>query len=66
MKKYTIAIEETVVDEFEVIAENEEKAIEIARKKYDEREFILEPGEVQYKHMAVVTPYREKLDWIEI
>lgn len=66
MKKYMIAIEETVVDEFEVIAKNEEKAIEIARNKYNEGEFILESGEVHHKHMAVVKPYREKTDWIEI
>ena len=41
MKKYTIAIEETVVDEFEVIAESEEEAIEIIQTKYKTKEFIV-------------------------
>ena len=45
MKKFVIAIEETVVGEFEVIAETENEAKEIAHKKYKNREFMLEPGE---------------------
>ena len=66
MKKYTIVIEETVVEEFEVIAETEKEAMEIAHKKYKNREFMLEPGECQYAQMAVVKPYRNELKWIEI
>ena len=65
MAKYTIAIEETVVEEFEVMAETEKEALEIAHKKYQNKEFILEPGEVQHAQMAVVQPYREKIEWIE-
>lgn len=66
MKKFVIAIEETVVGEFEVIAETENEAKEIAHKKYKNREFMLEPGECQHAQMAVVMPYRDKLEWIEI
>ena len=65
MTKYTIAIEETVVEEFEVIAETEKEALEIAHKKYKNKEFMLEPGEVQYAQMAIVKPYKEELEWIE-
>ena len=65
MTKYTIAIEETVVEEFEVIAETEKEALEIAHKKYKNKEFMLEPGEAQYVQMAVVKPYKEELEWIE-
>lgn len=33
MKKYTIAIEETIVKEFEVYAKDSEEAMKIAEKK---------------------------------
>ena len=66
MKKYIIAIEETVVDNVEVIAESEEKALEIARTKYKNQEFILGPGECQYTQMAILQPYRGELEWTEI
>lgn len=66
MKKYTVIIEETIVDEFEVIAESEKEALEIVYQKYKQKEFVLEPGEVQYTQMAVVKPYRENMDWVKI
>ena len=40
MKKFTIAIEETVVQEFE--------------EKYNKGEFVLAPGEVQFRQMASI------------
>lgn len=43
MKKFTIVIEETLADRFEVEAETEEEALEIAIKKYENAEFILQP-----------------------
>ena len=65
MEKYTVVIEETVVGEFEVIAETEREALEIAHKKYKNKEFMLEPGEVQYAQMAVVQPYGGAIKWLE-
>ena len=65
MKKYTVVIEETVAGEFEIIAETEKEALEIAHKKYKKNEFILEPGEVQCAQMAIVNSRREELKWIE-
>lgn len=43
MKKFTIVIEETLADRFEVEAETEEEALEIAIEKYENAEFILQP-----------------------
>lgn len=43
MKKFTIVIEETLADRFEVEAETEEEALEIAIQKYKNAEFILQP-----------------------
>ena len=64
-KKYVFAIEETIVQEFTVYAENSEEAFEIAEKKYNSGEFVLEPGEVHYKQMAVISPEDEATEWVE-
>ena len=64
-KKYVICIEEVVSKEFEVFAENEENAMEIARKKYRSGEFVLEPGMLSAKKMAIVFPDGAVTDWIE-
>lgn len=64
MQIYKIAIEETVVEEFEVMANSAEEALEIAKEKYQEGEFILAPGEVQYKQMSVIQPSVETTNWI--
>ena len=54
MKEFTIAIEEMTVQEFKVIADSEEEAIELAEKKYKDGEFVLESGEVHFKQMTVL------------
>ena len=63
--KFKIAIEETVVGEFEVEAENAGEALEIAEEKYKKGELVLEPGEVQFKQMAVIAPSKEVTEWKE-
>ena len=65
MKKFTVVIEETVVQEFEVTAKSSSEALEIARKKYKSGELIVEDGECQATQMAVVSPNTE-LEWMEI
>lgn len=65
MKKYTIAIQETIVDEFEVEAKDLREAFDIAAKKYNKGEFVLCPGEVHSKLMAVVKPDCESKEWNE-
>lgn len=63
MKKFIIAIEETVVQEFEVMADDSIEALEIAEEKYHKGEFVLEPGEVQFRQMASVGD--EPTEWME-
>lgn len=65
MTKYTIAIEETVVEEFEIEANDFGEALEIAAEKYRKGEIVLRPGEVQFKQMAVVKPDCESTEWSE-
>lgn len=66
MEKFTIAIEETLVEEFDVVAESETEALEIAFHKYKNHDFVLENGEVQYSQMAIVNPNINNIDWVEI
>lgn len=65
MKKYTIAIEEIIVKEFELYAGDSEEAMGIAEKKYRNGEFVLDPGEVQFKQMCVSKPVSEVTEWSE-
>lgn len=65
MKKFVIAIEETIVQDFYVIAENCEQAINIAEEKYKKGEFVLEPGILCSKQMAVLSPADEVTEWTE-
>lgn len=62
--KFVIAIEETVSEYFEVEAEDAEEAIVIAEEKYNKGEFVLEPGNLVYKQMAIVKPADEVSEWI--
>lgn len=65
MMKFTIFIEETNSGEFEVEANDIDEAREIAENKYKNGEFMLCPGEVQFKQMAVVKPDGESTEWNE-
>ncbi|MBO6263766.1 MAG: hypothetical protein J6N93_05805 [Clostridia bacterium] len=65
MKKYTIDIEETVVGNFEIYAEDAETAMEIAKRKYYEGEIVLCPGECNFRQMAIENPDNEVTEWIE-
>lgn len=66
MRKYTIAVEETVVKEFEIMAENEKEALENARQKYVKADLVLEPGELQHTQMAIVKPCGDEMKWTSI
>ena len=63
MNKFTIAIEETVVDEFEIVAENETEALTIAKDKYKNGDIVLCPGELQFKQMAVIPSSGDIMEW---
>lgn len=66
MKKFKVTICETVSQDFEVEAEDLESAEEIAIKNYDIGEFVLEPGNLCYKEMAITdTETEEQTSWFE-
>ena len=63
MNKYTIAIEETVIGEFEITAENETETLRSVEDKYKRGDIVLCPGELQFKQMAVVPSSGEITEW---
>lgn len=64
--KYKITIEEHISQAFEVEATDIGEAMEIARKKYDNGEFVLESGEVNAKLMMAEDEYgAECTEWEE-
>lgn len=65
MKKFVIVIEEIVAQEFVVEADDVEQAMQIAESKYRRGEFVLAPGELVAKQMAVVKPDNEVREWRE-
>lgn len=65
MMKFTIAIEETIAGKFKVEANDVDEALEMAEKKYKNGEFVLCPGEVQFKQMSILHPENEASEWIE-
>ena len=52
-KKFIITIEEMLTEDFEVFAEDEFEAIDIAIEKYNNGEFVLEHGILAAKQMSV-------------
>lgn len=64
MKVFKIIIEETITGTFEVFAETPEQALAFGIEKYKNGEFVLEPGEVQHRQIAVVNDYK-KQKWSE-
>lgn len=63
--KYTITIEEAVAKDFEVEADSAEEAYETAVQKYKTGEFVLDPGECQFKQIAITKPGNECTEWRE-
>lgn len=66
MKEFEVYIEETCCQKFIVMAKDMEEAEEIAMEKYDEGEFVLEPGELTSKCiMTRDTETDEETNWME-
>lgn len=65
MKKYVVAIEETVVQNFEVEANSREEALRKVEKGYKNGNYVLESAEVQTKRMSVLNSDNEFDKWIE-
>lgn len=56
MKKFIIAIEEIVSEQFEIEAETMEEAMEIAEDQYKKGILVLEPGTLVAKQMCGTDP----------
>ena len=63
--KYTITIEETCTKDFEIEAGNAEEAYETVEQKYKSGEFVLDPGDCQFKQIAITKPSNEATEWRE-
>ncbi len=65
MKKYIITIEEMISENFEIEAETAEEAMDIAEHKYNIGEFVLAPGNLVAKQMAITEPNNAATEWTE-
>lgn len=65
MKKIKVTIEEHVSQTFEVEANDIEEAMEIAEEKYNNGEFVLEPGELTAKLMMADDGNGDCTEWVE-
>lgn len=65
MEKYTVIIEETVSNAFEINAANAEDARKIAEDAYNDGLLVLEPGNLISKKMAVVSHCDEDAKWVD-
>lgn len=63
MKNFTVTIEETCAQEFQVAAQSAAEARELARKMYRSGELVLEPGEVQLRRMSVQGGQADEMEW---
>ena len=54
-----------MVQEFDIEANNAEEAFRKAVEHYENGDFCITQGEVQFKHMAIISPYMEATDWKE-
>ena len=65
MIKFFVTIEETVSKTFEVIAEHENQAKEIAMNNYNSGKIVLAPGELTQKQIQVCDNDNTLVDWEE-
>ena len=63
--KYTITIEEICTKDFDIEADSAEEAYETAEQKYKSGEFVLDPGECQFKQIAITASSNEATEWKE-
>ncbi len=63
--KYLIALEEINVKNFELEVNSLEETYEIAERKYKSGDFVLEPGECQFRQMKVIDATDGNGEWRE-
>lgn len=61
--KYTITVEETCAKDFEIETSSVEEVYEMVEQKYKSGEFILDPGECQFRQIAIVKSSNEAREW---
>lgn len=59
----TLKKQETVVGQIEIMAENEEEALEKARQLYKNTDYVLEHGELQHAQIAILNPITGEIEW---
>ena len=64
MELFRVAIEETVIDEFLIEADDRDEALDIAIQKYKEGELVLEPGNLISNQIAAVN-YTTPTEWFK-
>lgn len=65
MRTYIITIEEMISENFEIKANTAEEALAIAERKYRSGEYVLSPGNLVAKQMAISSPNNEATEWTE-
>lgn len=63
--KFKIAIEENIVQTFEIEAKTSEEALDEAKRLYQGGHIVIENGDVSSKQMAVIEPKSEVTEWEE-
>ena len=56
MKKFVVSIEELVCKDFSIEANSMEEAVAIAKSKYANGDFMLDPGDLQKKSIRAYDP----------
>lgn len=64
--KYFVNIEETINGVFEVEANSKEEALKIAKAKYENCEFVNEPGDLTCVKASIMTNDGKFGEWEEI
>ncbi len=64
MRLIKVAIEETIVQEFEVEANTFEEALLFAKEKYKVGEFVLSDAFVTDKKIAILSTSDEEAEWV--
>ena len=65
MIEFEICIEEMVSQTFIVIAKDYDEAINLAIRNYEQGYFVLEPGDVVTRQLAITSPANEVTEWLE-